>query len=65
MVTKRVTLIALMASVAWLSGCYETADVTLHEPGMYKGAADPLLKQQAAARVDALRKRFDLVQADR
>lgn len=63
--TKGVALSVLLASVLSMSGCYETADVTVHEPGKYKGADDPLLKQQAAAREEALRKRFDLVQADR
>ncbi|MCY4051339.1 MAG: hypothetical protein OXF60_07600 [Gammaproteobacteria bacterium] len=26
-----------------LTGCYESPTVTLFEPGVYKGAADPLL----------------------
>ena len=27
----------------FLTGCYESPSVTLFEPGVYKGAADPLL----------------------
>ena len=48
-----------------LTGCWEDPEVTLHEPGEYKGTRDPLLNQQAAARTEALQKRFQLVQADR
>lgn len=51
--------------LAGLSGCSESPDVTLHEPGEFKGARDPLLDQQASARQDALGKRFQLVQQDR
>ena len=29
-----------------LTACAERANVTLHEPGVYKGAVDPLLAQQ-------------------
>ena len=48
-----------------LTSCYETADVTVHEPGQYKGVGDPLLQQQASAREEALRKRFEVGQLDR
>ena len=48
-----------------LSGCWESTDVTLHEPGKYKGTEDPLLDPGATSRVETLRKRFDLVQTDR
>ena len=63
---KRLTLAAaLAAATVALSGCWESADVTVHESGKYKGRADPLLAQQGAARSDALKKRFQLVQMDR
>lgn len=32
--------LALLAAFA-LSGCYEETSVTMHEPGVYKGSADP------------------------
>ena len=48
-----------------LSGCWESSDVTVHEAGQYKGAKDPLLAQQGAARGEALKKRFQLGQMDR
>ena len=54
-----------VVSVVALAGCYETADVTVHEPGKYKGGSDPLLQQQATAREEALRKRFEVGQLDR
>jgi hypothetical protein len=45
------------------SGCM---DVTLHEPGVYKGATDPLLEKQAdAAHIEALQERFVKGQSDR
>ena len=46
------TLVACMLS---LSGCLEDADVTLFEPGEYKGASDPLLENSDSA---ALADRF-------
>jgi hypothetical protein len=44
-------------------GCsYESRTTTIHEPGVYKGAKDPLLaKQKQQNLID----RFKLVQADR
>lgn len=30
-----------------LTGCYESAGVTRHEPGVYKGEQDPLTKKLA------------------
>lgn len=47
-----------------LSACYEDADVTLHQPGIYKGKADhhALTAEQ---RADVLAKRFQQVQTDR
>lgn len=48
-----------------LTGCWESSDVTLHEAGKYKGEQDPLLNQQVSSRTESLKKRFQLVQADR
>lgn len=46
-----------------LTGCsYEPRKTTIHEPGVYKGAKDPLLaRQQQQELID----RFKLVQTDR
>ena len=54
------------ALVVLLAGCYESPDATVFEPGVYKGAKDPLLAQQGAAeRQKALMKRFSHGQTDR
>lgn len=49
--------------LAGLSGCSsEPRSVTVHKPGVYKGAKDPLLaRQQQQELID----RFKLVQTDR
>ncbi len=65
MKSKGILAVALFVSAAGLSGCYEDTDVTVHEPGKYKGDQDPLLSQQASARDEALKKRFQIVQTDR
>jgi hypothetical protein len=54
-----------IAATLGLSGCYESGDVTLAEAGKYKGEQDPLLNQQVSSRTESLKKRFQLVQADR
>ena len=49
-----------------LTACAERSDVTLHEPGVYKGGADPLLAKQADPQhVEALQDRFAKGQTDR
>jgi hypothetical protein len=49
-----------------LTACAERANVTLHEPGVYKGAADPLLaKQQNPQQIETLQERFAKGQSDR
>lgn len=65
MKTRGIFAVAVVVATAGLSGCWENSDVTLHEPGKYKGMKDPLLTQQTAARDEALKKRFELVQVDR
>lgn len=47
-------------------GCGESGKVTLHKPGVYKGAKDPLVeKQRDPKQQEALVARFNLVQTDR
>jgi hypothetical protein len=48
-----------------LAGCWDSTEVTVHNPGEYKGEQDPLLAQPASSRTETLTKRFQLVQADR
>ena len=61
---KMLTTTAIVATALLVAGCYESTEVTLHEPGAYRGEKDPLLAD-AASRQEALRKRFELVQLDR
>ena len=56
---------AAMVLAAGVAGCWDSTEVTVHNPGEYKGEDDPLLAQSASARTDALTKRFQSVQADR
>jgi hypothetical protein len=58
-------MVILLLSLG-LSGCYQSADVTMHEPGVYKGAKDPLVKLQGSSeQQQKLKDRFNLVQTDR
>jgi hypothetical protein len=55
--------VAIMALVALGLGCRpEPRSTTVHEPGVYKGAKDPLLGQQ---KQQELVDRLNLVQRDR
>ena len=56
---------AAVVLAAGLAGCWDTTEVTVHNPGEYKGPADPLLSQAASARAESLTERFQRVQADR
>lgn len=48
-----------------LSGCSDS-EVTLHEPGVYKGSVDPIVeKQGSAAQQERLVQRFNQIQTDR
>ena len=48
------------------TGCTEKTSVTLHEPGVYKGDADPLLaKQEDPEHIETLQQRFVRGQTDR
>lgn len=60
----------LVVLVGWLSltatGCVEQTQVTVHEPGVYKGSPDPLLaKQTDPAHIEMLEERFRMGQSDR
>jgi len=61
---KRIVyLLAAFVVLATLSGCSsEPRSVTMHEPGKYKGAKDPLLKLKNQ---QELIDRLKLVQTDR
>jgi len=65
MVKRTITMALALVAVLGLAGCWESTDVTVHEPGKYMGTKDPLLSQQASSRTQSLRQRFQLVQADR
>ena len=61
----RVLIVAAVVLTA-LAGCYQSPDVKIHEPGVYKGPTDPLLaKERDPQQQTALKERFDLVQRDR
>jgi len=56
----------LISTVLVVFACYESPEVVLHKPGIYKGARDPLLaKQRSAKQQETLRERVMLIQADR
>lgn len=55
----------MLGVVAALAGCYESADVTDFEPGVYKGQSDPLLSVDASERAQTLEERFNTIQTDR
>lgn len=48
-----------------LTGCYESSSVTVHQPGVYKGASDPLLVADSGERANELSARFNMGQLDR
>ncbi len=64
---RPLALVALLAGALFLGGCYEDAgDVTLYEPGEYKGEPDPLLDDSGTESFnEALRERFAAGQTDR
>ena len=56
----------LLAAGVLLAGCYESTDVTVQEPGVYKGKTDPLLKKMETASLQGqLDDRFRTGQMDR
>lgn len=57
-------LLALIVSV--VCACYESPAVSLHKPGVYKGAVDPLLaRQRSDNQIKILRERLTQIQTDR
>lgn len=60
-----IRVLAVLGGTALLAGCYDDTEVTVHEPGVYKGDTDPLLNKDAEARAATLEERFNLVQTDR
>ncbi len=59
-------VLVLVVGLTGLAGCYESADVVIHEPGVYKGTRDPLVaKLRTPELQQQLRERFALVQPDR
>ena len=66
MTFKNATRTAAAAVLAaGLAGCWDSTEVTVHNPGEYKGPPDPLLAQSASARAGTLTERFQLGQVDR
>ncbi len=51
--------------VAMTAGCSDTSSVTVHKPGVYKGAKDPLLSANTEERASELNARFNMGQIDR
>lgn len=60
------TIAMVMLATLMVSGCYETTDVVIHEPGVYKGPKDPLLAVDGTPKFEEqLRERFMEGQAPR
>lgn len=58
--------VSLVAVPLLLTGCYESRDVTMHDPGVYKGKTDPLVELSADPdHQERLRERLTMVQTDR
>jgi hypothetical protein len=63
-VALKVGSLALLAVL--VTGCSRATDVTVYEPGVYKGPKDPLVKMHASAEHKALlQERFTKGQTDR
>jgi hypothetical protein len=59
-------ILLLIATIFFVVACYESPEVVVHKPGIYKGAKDPLLaKQRSEQQQETLRARVMLIQADR
>ena len=67
MKTRALLKVASVALLALLgSACGRSMDVTVYEPGVYKGAKDPLVAVQATPEQKAaLQARFTKAQTDR
>jgi hypothetical protein len=64
---SRYALLALaLTAPLLLAGCYENVTPTRYEPGVYKGATDPLLdKLESGDLRDELDQRFEIAATDR
>jgi hypothetical protein len=59
-----IPILLMTAAIIW--SCYESPSVAIHEPGVYKGARDPLLTRQRSDRQhQILLDRLTLIQLDR
>jgi hypothetical protein len=57
---------ALLLACAMQAGCGNPTDVTVYEPGVYKGEPDPLLKKLEDPKLQQeLRDRVTQIQTDR
>ena len=65
--SKAIRTLAVLAMLAALTaGCGRGRDVTVYEPGVYKGAKDPLVAALASDDLNArLRDRLSMGQTDR
>ena len=61
----RIQPVVLALVITLLAACSESSKVTVHQPGVYKGAVDPLLSANSEERANSLRARFELGQLDR
>jgi hypothetical protein len=61
---RKLWILILIPLFAMLSGCSsdESRELTIHEPGLYKGGKDPLLAKNMH---QELNNRFKMVQTDR
>ena len=50
------SLAAILVITSSMSGCLESSDITIFEPGVYQGAKDPLIGSSDSAALEA---RFD------
>lgn len=58
--------IGLMLPLLLLGGCYESPDIEIYEPGVYKGEGDPFLEKSAEPEhQEQLRQRLARGQTDR
>ena len=59
-------ILAVLLTLSSLCGCYESVGVTWYEPGVYKGAHDPLLQRLKGDELNRqLTERVNQVQTDR
>jgi hypothetical protein len=59
-------ILLLISTILIVVACYESPEVSIRKPGVYKGARDPLLaKQRSAKQQEVLRERVMLIQAER